>query len=171
MKILFLGSIVNDLGIEWPKLIAQILIFFIVYGILSKFAFGPVTKLLDERRKRIEDGEANLKKIKSDLESANTQASEIIAKANTDAERIIREAAEVARGEKEKATQAAIAEAAAIKQKADEAAKLDRERMVADLKRDFGRLIVDATSKVTGKVLGPDDHGRINQEALAQIAL
>lgn len=171
MKILFLGNIVNDLGIEWPKLIAQILIFFIVYGLLSKFAFGPVAKLLDERRKRIAEGEENLKKIKADLESANNQASDIIAKANADADRIIREAAEVARHEREKAAQAAIAEAAAIKQKADEAAKLERERLVGDLKRDFGRLVVDATAKVTGKVLGPDDYGRLNQEALAQISL
>ena len=174
MTPLVLGSslkILDDLGIAWPNLIAQILIFMIVYGVLSKFAFGPVTKMLEARRQRIAEGEENLQKIKSDLEKANNNAADIVAKANADADRIIKEAAEVARNEREKATQVAIAEAAAIKQKADEAAKLERDRLISDLKRDFGRLVADATSKVTGKVLGPDDHGRINQEALAQIAL
>jgi len=166
-----MSKILQDLGIEWPKLIAQILIFFIVYGILSKYAFGPVTKILEARRQRIAEGEENLKKIRTDLESANAQAAQIISKANADATRIVKEAADVARLEKEKAAQAAIAEVAAIKQKADEATRLDRDRMVADLRRDFGRIVVDATSKVTGKVLGPDDYSRINQESLAQIAL
>ena len=40
-------------GVTWPKLIAQIIIFLILYFTLEKFAFGPVLKVLDERRRRI----------------------------------------------------------------------------------------------------------------------
>ena len=42
---------------------------------------------------------------------------------------------------------------------------------MAELKRDFGRLVIDTTSKVTGKTLTYEDHARLNKEALAQIAV
>ena len=164
-------NIFQQLGINYGGLIAQILIFCIVYFVLSKYAFGPVTAILEERRKRIIDGEDNLKKIKSDLETANAQAAEIRAKAEADASRIVKEATDAAGAVGEAKRQQAIAEAAQIVAKSREASQLERERLLADLKNEFGRLVIDTTSKVTGKVLTGDDHNRISQEALAQIAL
>jgi F-type H+-transporting ATPase subunit b len=164
-------NIFQQLGINYGGLIAQILIFCIVYFVLSKYAFGPVTAILEERRKRIIDGEDNLKKIKSDLETANAQAAEIRAKAEADASRIVKEATDAAGAVGEAKRQQAIAEAAQIVAKSREASQLERERLLADLKNEFGRLVIDTTSKVTGKVLTGDDHSRISQEALAQIAL
>jgi len=41
--------------------------------------------------------------------------------------------------------------------------------MVAELKRDFGRLVTLTTANVTGKVLSDDDKARINEESLAVI--
>jgi F-type H+-transporting ATPase subunit b len=40
-----------------------------------------------------------------------------------------------------------------------------------ELRRDFGRLVIDATSKVTGKVLDDGDQKRINEETAGQVAL
>ena len=45
-------EILHKLGIDTPNIIAQMLVFGIVYAILSKYAFGPVTALLEERRRR-----------------------------------------------------------------------------------------------------------------------
>lgn len=165
------GNIFTQLGINYGGLIAQIVIFCIVYFVLSKYAFGPVTAILEQRRSRIIEGEENLKKIKADLDSANQSAAEIRAKAEADANRIVKEAADAAAAVGESRRQQAIAEAAQIVAKSREASQLERERLLADLKNEFGRLVVDTTSKVTGKVLTHDDHDRISKEALAQIAL
>jgi F-type H+-transporting ATPase subunit b len=177
MSTLFLASLVetaqdigNTLKFDTPKFVAQLLTFVIVYFVLSKFAFGPALSMLEARRKRIEEGEANLKKIKSDLEGANTQAAEIRAKAEADATRIIKEAQDAGNQVKESKAQEAISEATSILAKAREAATLDRERTMAELKSEFGRLVVNTASKVTGKVLTGDDHQRINQEAMTQIS-
>jgi F-type H+-transporting ATPase subunit b len=164
-------KILGPLGINYGGLLAQICVFIIVYLVLSKYAFGPVTAILEERRKRIIDGEENLKKIKSDLETANAQAAEIRAKAEADASRVIKEATDAANAVGEAKRQQAIAEAAQIVAKAREASQLERDRLLSELKNEFGRLVIDTTSKVTGKVLTGDDHNRISQEALAQIAL
>ena len=89
-------AILDQLGIDFPKIIAQIIIFGIVYGILSKYAFGPVTALLEERRSRIAAGEANLDKIKENLSSSEAQAAAALAKANAEATRLIKEASDAA---------------------------------------------------------------------------
>ena len=164
-------AILDQLGIDFPKIIAQIIIFGIVYGILSKYAFGPVTALLEERRSRIAAGEANLDKIKENLSSSEAQAAAALAKANAEATRLIKEASDAAASISEQKKQDAVAEAQSIIAKAKEATELERARVMAELKRDFGRLVIDTTSKVTGKTLGTDDHARLNQEALAQISL
>jgi len=165
-----LSEIPRQLGIEWPKLIAQAITFMVVYWVLSKYAFGPVNQILEQRRQRIAEGEENLKKIRTDLEAANSTAADIRAKAEEEAKRIIKEAQDAANATKEVRTQEAISEAANIVAKAREASQLERDRTFADLKNEFARLVVNTTSKVTGKVLAPEDHERINQEALTQIS-
>lgn len=164
-------AILDQLGIDYPKIIAQIIIFGIVYLILSKYAFGPVTALLEQRRARIAEGEANLDTIRVNLATSQAQAAAALEKANAEATRIIKEATDVASSLAEQKKQDAVAEAQNIIAKAKEATELERARVMAELKRDFGRLVIDTTSKVTGKTLTGEDHSRLNQEALAQISL
>ena len=116
-------------------------------------------------------GEANLDQIKENLASSEAQAAAALAKANAEATRLIKEASDAAAAIGEQKKQDAVAEAQSIIAKAKEATELERARVMAELKRDFGRLVIDTTSKVTGKTLGSDDHARLNQEALAQISL
>jgi F-type H+-transporting ATPase subunit b len=165
------GDALQQLGVDYKMIIAQIIIFMVVYTVLSKFAFGPVTSLLEERRKRISEGEDNLKKIKLDLDAANITAADIRAKAETEANRVIKEASDAATAVGEAKRQQAINEAAQIVAKAREATVMERERVLGELKNEFGRLVIDTTSKVSGKVLNQEDHERISKEALSQISL
>ena len=164
-------GILETFGLDWPKFISQVIIVLIVYFILSKYAFGPVLAMLEARRKRIEEGEANLKTIQEEMAKAEEKVQVMLDEANRDAERLIaeaRESAEAVRGQK---TQEAIKEAQGIIEKAREASKLEHEKTMAELKGDFGRLLIDATSKVTGKVLDDSDQKRINEETAGQVAL
>ena len=69
---------------------------------------------------------------------------------------------------------AGLANAEKIKQqlmaKAREASSLEHDRTMAELKRELGRLVVDTTAKVTGKVLNSDDQRRLQEEASRQVA-
>ncbi len=143
-------QIVQAFGLEWPKLIAQVLIFAIVYYVLKKKAFGPVLEILEARRSRIAEGEENLKKIADDLASAEERSKELISKANSQAEQMIKEAKDNAATAGEREKQKATAEATQIIAKAKEAAAQERASTLAEMKRDFGRLVVETTSKVTG---------------------
>jgi|MDTC01.3.fsa_nt_gb F-type H+-transporting ATPase subunit b len=164
------GKVLSSLGVHWTNFIAQVLIFLIVYAILKKFAFGPIQGILDERRERIEDAEADREKVKAQLADSEAAAAAKISEANETAARLIAEAktsaAALGDKEKEKATQ----EAQDIVAKATEATKVERERQLASLKSDFGKLVISATGKVTGKVLSTRDQNKINQETATQLA-
>lgn len=164
-------DILKQFGVEWPKFLAQVLIFLIVYLVLKKYAFGPVMAVLEERRGRIEEGEENLKKIKADLEAAEEKKNEVIGQANERAERLISEARESAEHVGEKTRVEAQSEANTIISKARETTELERSQMLTQLKGDFGRLVIDTASKVTGKVLTDDDQKKINDETIGQVSL
>src|ERR1700723_2502914 len=72
-------------GVDWHQLIAQIISFCIVAFLLLKFAYGPILKVLAERRQRIADGLANADKIKAELARTEASRQEILNKANTQA--------------------------------------------------------------------------------------
>jgi F-type H+-transporting ATPase subunit b len=163
-------NVAEQFGVYWPNLIAQIILFFIVYWVLSKFAFRPIMAMLEERRRRIEEGQINAEKIKQQLAEAQIKYEETLARANAEAQRLIDEVK--ASGEKlaEEKRKAALAEAQEIVRRTQESLSLERERMMAELKKEVGRLVAETTEKVTQKILTPQDHQKINEETARQIA-
>jgi F-type H+-transporting ATPase subunit b len=169
-----LGQIAKDtaqsFGFDWPLFISQVISFVVVALLLQKFAFKPILNVLEERRTRIEEGLKNAEKIKVELANAQAKAQEIISQSNTQANKLIEEARAAAAKVQETETQKAIATAEQILAKAREAAAADHARMMAELKREVGRLVVETTSKVTGKVLSIEDQKRLAEETGKQLA-
>src|SRR5579862_1805124 len=162
-------QILETFGVEWPKFIAQVILFIVVYLILKKFAFGPIIAMLEERRKRIEESMLNADKIKQQLAESEKRYQEILTKANGEAQKMIDEARASAAAVADRKQQEAIAQAEQIIAKAREATTLEHDRILSELKRELGRLVVDTTAKVTGKVLTPDDQKRLSEDAARQV--
>ena len=165
-----IGDTAREFGVDWPHFIAQVVSFCIVAFLLHRFAYKPVVDLLEERRRRIAEGLANADKIKVELARAETQRQEVLTQANAQANKLIEEARAAAARVQEQETQKAIAAAEQIISKAREAASQDHARMLAELKREVGRLVVQTTATVTGKILTPDDQKRLAEEAAKQVA-
>ena len=163
-------QVARTFGVDWSHLIAQIISFCIVCLLLYKFAYKRVLTILEERRQRIAEGLANAEKIKAELARAESQRQEVLAQANTQATKLIEEARAAAARVQEQETQKAIAAAEQIIAKAREAAAADHARMLAELKREVGRLVVQTTATVTGKILTPEDQRRLSEETAKQVA-
>ena len=157
-------------GVEWTLFIAQVISFVVVVILLQKFAYKPVLTMLEERRKRIAEGLANAEKIKAELARTEAARQEVLNNANAQANKLIEEARAAAARVQAQETQKAISQAADIVSKAKQAAEAEHARMLADLKREVGRLVVDTTSKVTGKILTADDQKRLAEETNKQLA-
>lgn len=159
----------KDFGWNAPFFFAQLINFIIVILVLKKFAFAPVQKILEERRSRIIAGEEKLKLIERQLADSMQTTATAIAKANEEAVRMVTEAKQGAAVFTEQKAQEAISSAQQIIARAEAAAKAEHDRLSAELKREFGRLVIATTSQVTGKVLTGDDQRRINEDALATV--
>jgi len=160
----------DTFGWNWKLFLSQVISFCIVAFLLRRFAYKPILAVLEDRRRTIEEGQLNAEKIRKELAEAEKRYQEIVAKANDDAQRMIDEARESAAHLSERRQQEAIAAAEQILAKAKEAAALEHERQMQSLKRELGRLVVDTTAKVTGKVLTSDDQKRLQEEAARQVA-
>ncbi len=162
-------EIMHTFGVNKQLFFSQLISFLIVAFVLKKYAVGPVQEMLEKRRARIAEGEEKLKRIEKQLAESEKRTQEVLDKANEQAARLINEAKESAESLSEKKTQEALASAQQIIAKAEEAAKAERNEILADLKKEFGRLVATTTANVTGKVLTEADQKRINKEALSSI--
>jgi F-type H+-transporting ATPase subunit b len=165
-----INGVAQQFGVDWPHLFAQIISFTIVCILLYKFAYKRVLTMLEERRQRIAEGLVNAEKSKAELAKAQEQRQDVLNQAHAQANKLIEEARAAAARVQEQETQKAIAAAEQIIAKAKEAADQERARTLAELKREVGRLVVQTTATVTGKILTPDDQRRLAEETAKQVA-
>jgi F-type H+-transporting ATPase subunit b len=157
-------TIARTFGVDWPHLIAQTLSFSIVCALLYWLAYRPVLAMLAARREQIAGGLANAEKIKAELDRIESQRQEVLAQARAEAAKLMENAHAAAARVQAQETQKAQLTAEGIIATAREAAAQDHARMLAELKREVGRLVVQTTAAVTGKILTPDDHRRLAEE-------
>jgi F-type H+-transporting ATPase subunit b len=163
-------EIFTNFGIAWPKFIAQVILFLIVYWVLNKYAFGPVLKMLEERRRKIEEGQHNAERIKKQLAEAELRYQEVLRKANEDATKLLEEARASGDAITQKQLQQAIKDAEGIIAKAQDTIVQERNKMVAEVKKEMVDLVVKTTSKVIGKVITPEDQKRLSEDTVKQFA-
>jgi F-type H+-transporting ATPase subunit b len=163
-------EIAHQFGVTWQLLISQIVLFVIVAIALKKFAYGPVLKVLEERKHKIAESLANADRIKQELASAQSKSQEIINQASAQANKLIEEARQAAARVQEQETQKAIEAANKIVAKAREASEAELARSKAELRKELVRLVAETTAKVSGKVLTLDDQKRLADETTKQIA-
>jgi F-type H+-transporting ATPase subunit b len=162
-------KITATFGVDWPHLIAQIISFCIVCALLYRFAYRPILKMLEERRRQISQGLANTERIKAELAKTEALRQEVLLKANAQAVKIIEEAHAAASRVEERETQKAITAAQRIIASSRETAAQEYSDMLAELKHEVGRLVVQTTAAVTGKILTADDQRRLAEETAKQL--
>ena len=163
-------EIAQTFGVDWPHFLAQVVSFTIVCALLYRFAYKRVLAMLEERRQQIAQGLANADEIKAELARTEAQRLEVLAEANVQATRLIEEARAAAARVQQEETQKAVAAAEQIVARAREAAAQDHARMLAELKREVGRLVVQTTAAVTGKVLTAEDQRRLAEETARRVS-
>jgi F-type H+-transporting ATPase subunit b len=164
-----IAEIAETFGVDWPHLISQVISFSIVCALLYLFAYKPVLRTLAQRRQIIAQGLANSEKIKAELARTEAMRQEVLTHANEQANEMIEEARAAAARLREQETRKATSAAAQIISKAYEAAEQDHTRMLGQLKREVGRLVVQTTAAITGKILTTDDQQRLAEETAREL--
>jgi F-type H+-transporting ATPase subunit b len=160
----------HKFGFNTSLFISQFIGFFIVAFLLQRFAFKPLQKVLAERSSKISESLAAAERMKADLAKADEERKRVLSEAGVQANKIVEEARQSAARITEVETQKAVVTAKDILDKARQASEADLIRMKAELRREVGRLVVDTSSKVTGKILTADDQKRLAEDASRELA-
>jgi F-type H+-transporting ATPase subunit b len=150
--------------------ISQVVLFVIVAVVLAKFAYKPLLAMLEQRKRQIQEGIENAEKTRKELANAQAKSQEILTNAGLQANKVVEEARAAAAAEREKARQQAVTDAQDIIAKARAASESELNRLKAELRREFGRLVVDASTRVTSKILTDADRNRLADEATRELA-
>jgi F-type H+-transporting ATPase subunit b len=162
-------QIASTFGVDWPHLLAQMISFSIVCILLHRFAYKPILKILEERRLQIAQGIAETEKIRAELARAEAKCRDIILQADGQATKLIEEAHAAAGRVQQQETQKAIAAAEQILIKSREAAAQEHARMLLELKREVGQLVVQTATMLTGKILTKEDQRRMAEGTIERL--
>ena len=162
-------QIASTFGVDWPHLLAQMISFSIVCILLHRFAYNPILKILEERRLQIAQGIAETEKIRAELARAEAKCRDIILQADGQATKLIEEAHAAAGRVQQQETQKAIAAAEQILIKSREAAAQEHARMLLELKREVGQLVVQTATMLTGKILTKEDQRRMAEGTIERL--
>lgn len=85
-------ELVQQFGINGFLLIAQIVNFLIVLYLLKRFAFGPILKLLEDRKNTISESQKNAEETEKLLAKTEEREKEVLKNAQSQAQEIIEDA-------------------------------------------------------------------------------
>ena len=164
------AEVARTFGIDWPHLIAQTISFGIVCGALYRLAYKPILAMLAARREQIAGGLANAAQIKAELSRIEVERQNVLRRADEEGRLLIEDARAASARLREAETRKAVAAGEDILLAARAAAEQERARMVADARREVGRLVVQTSAAVTGKILTTEDYRRLAEETAHELA-
>jgi F-type H+-transporting ATPase subunit b len=159
-----------DIGINLPLLIAFIVNFVILFGLLGLFLYKPVMKMLDERSKRIKESMERIEATKEEYAHAGEEVKRLISKAREDGQALVSQATQTGERLKEEAREGARKEAQAIVDRTRAELEEERDRIIDDLRREFVDISISAAEKVIKETLDKERHRKLIEEALEESA-
>jgi F-type H+-transporting ATPase subunit b len=161
-------SSTEQLGINWHGLLAQFISFGILLALLLFVAYKPITKMLDERSKKIKDSMDQAEFIKQQVAKTEQMVQEQLAQARKDGQDVVAQAAQIGEKLREEARQQARQDAEAIVARARTEIKAEREEAIAKLRKEFVEVAILAAEKVINRALDKETHRKLIEETLEE---
>jgi F-type H+-transporting ATPase subunit b len=150
-------------------LIGQMVAFGILVWFVNRFLWGPLTNLMEERKKRVADGLAAAERGKHEQELAEKRAKEILSKAKEKAAEIIAQAQKRADVIIEEAKESARTEGERLKVAANAEIQQEMNRAREDLRAQVVSIAVAGASKILKRELDEQANETLVKELVAQI--
>ena len=154
-----------ELGFNIPSLIAYMVNFIILLGILSLFAYKPVLKALDARSDRIRESLEAADRARDEAASSRTAIEEQVNEARRQGQQMLDQAREAADRYREEEMPRAREEAQNFVERARDDIQRERDAAVAEVRANFGDLAITAAERVIRRSLDRQAH----QELVAQV--
>jgi F-type H+-transporting ATPase subunit b len=143
--------------------------FAITFFVLRRYAFGPVQKIIDERRQRIRESLEEADKARDEARSLLEEHRALMREARGEAEGILAETRRVAEAQKERLRDELESERQRRLEDTTKQIEAETRRALELIRAEVADLALIATSKVTGKVLTDEDHRRLIEQAVGEL--
>lgn len=166
METLLLG--ISALGFNLPALIAQLVNFGLLLLLFSVLLYKPLLRVLDERKKRIQEGLEASEEAKRRLAETEQEVARELERARQEGQALVAQAQQISARIQEEARQSARAEAEQLLERARAEIQLERDGAIAQLRREFADLTITAAERVIRRSLDRDAHRQLIEEVLAE---
>jgi len=165
-----LSKAFDALGLNIGTLLAFIINFGILLFLLKQFLYGPVLKMLDERRQRIQEALAAADRAAESARESETRVQEQIRQGQIQAQEIVANAQQIAQRIQDDATRQGQERQQQLVTQAQATIRQESEAARADLRREFADLTILAAEKVINQSLDRQAHLRLINEVLESSA-
>jgi F-type H+-transporting ATPase subunit b len=146
-----------------------IIAFGFTFLLLRRFAFGPVQRIIDQRRDRIREALDEADKARHEARQLRELTAKEREEAKADREQILEESRRQAQALFQQARQNADEDLRERLEKNQEELEAENRRIQAQIRRDVVELTLLAAEKVTGKTLDADDQRRLIDETIEEL--
>jgi F-type H+-transporting ATPase subunit b len=150
-------------------IIVAALNFIVLLVILAVFAFGPLRRILEERRDRIEQGLKDAEQARRDRENAEKERAAALQEARREANEILARAQKIAQETRDADIAATKADLERIRERAAAEIEAEKQRAITELRTEVADLALQAASKVVGETLNTERERRLVAEFLTEI--
>jgi len=148
-------------------MIWTIISFLITLFVLKRYAFGPIQKIIDERRERISQAIEEADKDRDEARKLLEEHRALIAGARSDAEQILAEARRVADSQRDRVREEVEADRQRRLEDTRRQIEAETQRALQQIRSEVAELTLIAAEKVTGKTLDQSDQRRLIDEAIS----
>ena len=150
-------------------MIWTLIAFAITFFVLRRYAFGPIQKVIDERRERIRQSIEEADRARDEARNLLEEHRKLIGKAKSDAEEILAEARRIADAQRDRVREETEADRQRRLEETKRQIDAETQRALEQIRAEVAELALVATSKVTGKILDRDDHRKLIEDAIGEL--
>ena len=161
-----MGEFENFIGFNPWTALFTLLNLVITFLILKKFLFKPVTKMIDDRQKEIDEIYADAEDARKKAETMREDYDRKLSEAKDASAQIIAEATQEAHRRRDDIIVHAQTDAEAIRNKARTDIEMERKKALNGVKDDISRIALDIAEKVVEKKLDAADQDRLFEDFL-----
>lgn len=157
-----------SLGINLPTLLAQIVTFAILFGLLYLVAYRPVMRMLDERSGKIRESMEQTERIREQAAKAEEESKKRIETASKEGQEVIARAVRTGEELRQQAQREARQEAETLIARARVEIQRERDDAIDELRREFADLTILAAGKVIERSLDKEAHRQLIDKTLEE---
>ena len=164
-----MGEFQSFIGVDFWTALFTLLNFLAVFFVGKRFLWGPVTKMVQDRQKEIDDMYSEADTARASAKAMEEEYQGKLSDARATSEQIVRDAVSRGQAREEEIIRQANAEASAMMDKAVADIALEKKKAINDAKDEIAGIALEIAGKVVGRQLSDADQTKLVDQFIDEL--